>query len=111
MKMIFITGGSGYLGTVLIKKLLKKKYKVINLDPLFFSSSTYNQLKNKDIKHFVGITEDEYILDEIFQNNKIDSIIHLSGVSNDPTALLNSELTEKSNVYATKLLVNKAKKK
>lgn len=110
MKMIFITGGSGYLGTVLIKKLLKKKYKVINLDPLFFSSSTYNQLKNKDIKHFVGITEDEYILDEIFQNNKIDLIIHLSGVSNDPTALLNSELTEKSNVYATKLLVNKAKK-
>lgn len=110
MKTIFITGGSGYLGEVLIKKLLKKKYKIINLDPMFFSSSSFNQFKNKNIKNFIGVTEDKYILNEIFQNNKIDTIIHLSGVSNDPTALLDSKLTEKSNVFATKLLVNMAKK-
>ena len=29
MKKILITGGSGYLGTVLVNKLIKKNYKII----------------------------------------------------------------------------------
>lgn len=110
MKTILITGGSGYLGTVLVSKLVKKNYKIINLDPMIYSSSSTYQNSHKNVKNFIGVTEDKYILDEIFTNNKVDSIIHLSGVSNDPTALLDPALTEKSNIFATKLLVKVAKK-
>lgn len=110
MKTILITGGSGYLGTVLVSKLVKKNYKIINLDPMIYSSSSTYQNSYKNVKNFIGVTEDKYILDEIFTNNKVDIIIHLSGVSNDPTALLDPALTEKSNIFATKLLVKVAKK-
>ena len=110
MKTILITGGSGYLGTLLVAKLIKKNYKIINLDPiLYFSSSTY-QKRHKNIRNFIGVTEDKYILNEIFNNNKIYAVIHLSGVSNDPTAVLDPVLTDRSNILATKLLVEKAKK-
>ena len=111
MKTILITGGSGYLGTVLVNKLIKKNYKIINLDSMFYFSSLNNQKIHKKIINFIGVTEDKYILDEIFFSNyKIHTVIHLSGVSNDPTALLDPALTEKSNVFATKLLVKIAKK-
>ena len=110
MKTILITGGSGYLFTVLVNKLIKKNYKIINLDSMFYFSSLNNQKIHKKIINFIGVTEDKYILDEIFSNYKIHTVIHLSGVSNDPTALLDPALTEKSNVFATKLLVKIAKK-
>ena len=110
MKEILITGGSGYLGTVLVNKLVKKNYKIINLDPMIYSSSSTYQKTHRNVKNCIGVTEDKYILDDIFANNRIYAVIHLSGVSNDPTALLDPALTEKSNILATKLLVQKAKK-
>ena len=110
MKTIFITGGSGYLGAVLVKKLLKKNYKIINLDPMIYSNSPRVEKTHKNLKNFIGVTEDKYILNKIF-TNKIYAVIHLSGVSNDPTALLNPALTEKSNIQATKLLIKISKKK
>ena len=51
MKQILITGGAGYLGSVLIKKLVKKNYKVINLDPFLYSNiQTFNK-KNRVINY------------------------------------------------------------
>ena len=76
---------------------------------MIYSNSPNITQKNKNIKNFIGVTEDKYILEKIF-TNKIYAVIHLSGVSNDPTALLNPALTEKSNIKATKILVKLAKK-
>ena len=39
LKKILVTGGSGFIGSNLIKYLLKKKYKVINVDKLSYSST------------------------------------------------------------------------
>ena len=52
MKTILITGGSGYLGTVLVNKLVKKNYKIINLDPMIFSSSSTYQKTHKNVKTY-----------------------------------------------------------
>ena len=45
MKKVIVTGGYGFIGSNLIKYLLKKKYFVINIDKLSYSSNLYN-LKN-----------------------------------------------------------------
>ena len=39
MKKILVTGGSGFIGSNLVNYLIKKKYYVINIDKLTYSSS------------------------------------------------------------------------
>ena len=48
MKKVIVTGGSGFIGSNLVNFLIKKKFFVINLDKLTYSSNTYkNDLRNK----------------------------------------------------------------
>tara|TARA_B100000963_G_scaffold81132_1_gene69026 strand:+ start:4915 stop:5925 length:1011 start_codon:yes stop_codon:yes gene_type:complete len=47
MKRFIVTGGYGFIGSNLIRLLLKKKYKVLNIDNLSYSAQKYNL---KDIK-------------------------------------------------------------
>ena len=98
------------MGSVLTEKLVKKSYKVITLDPLIYSDTPSAPKKNKNIINYVGLTEDNYMLNKIFDDHRINSVIHLSGISNDPTAILNPELTKKSNIIATEKLVKISKK-
>ena len=46
MKKVIVTGGAGFIGSNLVKYLLKKKYFVINIDKLSYSANPYN---TKDI--------------------------------------------------------------
>tara|TARA_B100000579_G_C22834052_1_gene857607 strand:+ start:1447 stop:2463 length:1017 start_codon:yes stop_codon:yes gene_type:complete len=45
MKKVVVTGGAGFIGSNLVKYLIKKKYFVINIDKLSYSANPYN-LKN-----------------------------------------------------------------
>jgi len=48
MKKIIVTGGSGFIGSNLVDFLIKKKFFVINLDKLTYSSNKYqNGLRDK----------------------------------------------------------------
>ena len=42
MKKIIVTGGLGLIGSNLIDLLIKRKFKVINLDKITYSSNFYN---------------------------------------------------------------------
>ena len=44
MKKVIVTGGSGFIGSNLVNYLIKKRYFVINVDKLTYSS---NKLKNR----------------------------------------------------------------
>ena len=55
MKKFIVTGGSGFIGSNLVKFLLKKKYFVINIDKLSYSANPYNLRdikKNKNYRFF-----------------------------------------------------------
>ena len=45
MKKIIVTGGSGFIGSNLVEYLIKKKYFVINIDKLTYSSNNYSKKK------------------------------------------------------------------
>ena len=45
MTKLIVTGGAGFIGSNLVKYLLKKNYFVINIDKLSYSANPYN-LKN-----------------------------------------------------------------
>ena len=47
---ILVTGGCGYVGSVLIPRLLKKNYKIINIDTQWFGNYLKNHRNLKNIK-------------------------------------------------------------
>ena len=53
MKRVIVTGGAGFIGSNLVKYLLKKKYFVINLDKLGYSANPYNLKNLKKNKNYV----------------------------------------------------------
>ena len=52
MQNIIVTGGLGFIGSNLIKTLIKKKYNVINLDKITYASNFYNVREFKNIKKY-----------------------------------------------------------
>ena len=68
MKKVIVTGGLGFIGSNLIELLLKKKYKVINIDKNTYSSNFYNVKEFKKNKNY------KYVKCDI-ANNKLAKII------------------------------------
>ncbi len=97
---ILILGGCGYVGTLLVEKLIKKKHKIIVYDTQWFG----NYLKkNKKLKIIKGDIRN--IPNRIF--HKVDTVIHLANIANDPGVELNQNLSWEVNVLATLDILNK----
>lgn len=102
--MILLTGGAGYIGSVLTQKLLDRGYKVRIYDRFFWGrehlpKNRHLELVTGDIRNFDA--------KNLFA---IDSIIHLAALSNDPTAEFNPKANFAINFKATKKLATIAKK-
>ena len=65
MKKIVVTGGLGFIGSNLIKLLLSKKYYVINIDKVSYSSNFYN------VKEFSSSKKYKFIKADLNNKNKI----------------------------------------
>ena len=52
MKKIIVTGGSGFIGSNLVKFLMNKNYFVINIDNLSYSANPYNLKKISNSKKY-----------------------------------------------------------
>ena len=53
MHTLIVTGGLGFIGSNLIELLLKKKYNVVNIDKVTYSSNFYNT--KKEIDYFLSL--------------------------------------------------------
>ncbi len=100
---IFVTGGCGYKGHVLIPKLLERGYEVISFDLQWFGNYL-NPHKNLEI-----IKGDVRDIDNISLSG-VDCIIHLSSIANDPCGDLDPKLTWEVSALATMQLADKAKR-
>ena len=98
---IFVTGGCGYKGTVLIPKLLKRGYNVQVLDTHWFGNF---HPAHSNLTVTKGDVRD---IDRINLEG-VDTVIHLSSVANDPCGDLNPKLTWEISALATMQLADKA---
>lgn len=97
---ILVTGGCGYVGSVLTPKLLDQGHNVTVYDIMWFG----NFLKeHKNLKIIQG---DIRNIDAIPMTGT-DAIIHLANIANDPCGDLNAKLAWEVNVLATMGMVEK----
>lgn len=104
---VLVTGGAGYVGSLLVPALLDMDYEVTVLDWFIFEPTLFVNLKSKLLTNITGDIRDKELVNKILKNT--DSIIHLAGMSNDPSAVINPKVTEDINFKATVNLAKSAK--
>ena len=107
-KRIVLTGGAGYLGSILTPQLLKEGHHVHVIDKLYFGKgSLIPHESNSNLK----VTELDMFHHENISNlfKGADAVIHLASISNDPSGDLDPNLTIQTNFLATMSLARRAK--
>ena len=105
MKNILITGGAGYVGSILTRRLLENGYQVSVIDLMIYGEEVLPVHAN--FKKIKGDIRDIELLKSIIPGQ--DAIIHLACISNDPSFELNPELGKSINLDAFEPLVQIAK--
>ncbi|WP_180097142.1 MULTISPECIES: UDP-glucose 4-epimerase GalE [unclassified Acinetobacter] len=84
MAKILVTGGAGYIGSHTCVELLNAGYEVVVLDNLCNSAAEslnrVQQLTQKSLTFIEGDIRDGQLLDQVFQQNSIDAVIHFAGL-------------------------------
>jgi len=108
MKTVLVTGGAGYVGAVLVPKLLHAGYFVKVIDLFLYGDHVLSSVKDHPgLEQIKGDIRDSKLLRRIIPG--CDSIIHLACISNDPSFELNPELGKSINYDAFIPLVDIAK--
>lgn len=102
-KLILVTGGCGYIGSMLVEKLVELGHSVRVVDKQYWGTSGIDLLPRVEI-----INADVRNVDPRWFKN-VDSVVHLASLSNDPTAEFDEGATYSINYVATKNLVEAAK--
>lgn len=101
---VLVTGGGGYVGAVLVPKLLWAGYAVKVLDLFLYGQDVLAEVRdNPKLEMVKGDLRDRALLEKILPG--CDAVIHLACISNDPSFELNPDLGKSINYDAFRPLV------
>ena len=99
LKKILVTGGAGYVGAVLVPKLLRHGYQVKVIDLYLYGKDVLAEVKSSpDLIEVKGDIRDKELLSR--EIPATDAVIHLACISNDPSYELDPELGKSINYDA-----------
>lgn len=114
-KKILVTGGSGFIGSHLVRLLVNRypDYAIVNLDLLTYAGNpeNLNDVDSLPNYSFVkGDITDEAFIDDLFAREGFDAVIHLAAESHVDRSIMDPLAFVKTNVLGTAVLLNAAKK-
>lgn len=106
---ILITGGAGYIGSILTKELLDEGHRVQVLDNFRYEQTSLLDITYRTDLHIVrGDVRDERLYNQLIQDN--DCIIPLACLVGAPLCQQNAQEAEQVNLKAIEFLVKKTSK-
>lgn len=116
MKTYLITGGAGFIGSSLADNLIKENRVVVIdnfcdfYDPNLKEKNVSENLENSNYKLYRGDIRDKDLLDLIFNENKIDVVIHLAAMAGVRPSIENPVLYQEVNCMGTQNILEIMKK-
>lgn len=102
-EVVLVTGGAGYVGSLLVSLLLQEGYAVKVLDNLMYRQHTlFQHFISKNFTFIKGDARNEEILREALKG--VDCIVHLAAIVGEPACKKDPELCYEVNLRATELL-------
>lgn len=106
---VLVTGGAGYLGSVLVGKLLQENHSVRVLDVLMFGGeSLLPYIYNNNFNFIKGDLRNRDTISKSLLN--IDCVFHLAALVGEPACSINAVLTEQINHESAILIAKTAQK-
>jgi nucleoside-diphosphate-sugar epimerase len=106
---VLVTGGAGYIGSVLVRQLLNKGYKVRVLDSLKFGGEAlYDVMMHPNFEFFNGDIRDTVAVENALVG--IDAIAHLAAIVGDPACKKFSEEANETNWIGSVALFESAER-
>lgn len=102
---IYVTGGAGYVGAVLVPRLLKQGFEVTVLDLMIYGEDVLED--HSKLNTIKGDIRDKELLENTIPGH--NAVIHLACISNDPSFELNPGLGKSINLDAFRPLVEISK--
>ena len=120
IKKVIVTGGYGFIGSNLVKYLLKKKYFVVNIDKLTYSANLYNlkDLKSKKYVFYKADINNKALFLKILKKYNPSVVFNLAAETHvdrsidSPEPFINSNINGVYNVLESiRSYIKKTKKK
>lgn len=114
-KKILITGGAGFIGSHLVKRFVREypDCQVVNLDALTYAGNLESLANIEDAENYTfvkGSIEDSDLVEKIFRDHGIDSVIHCAAESHVDRSIMDPLAFVRTNVLGTCTLLNAARK-
>ena len=103
MRNILVTGGAGFIGSNFVKHMLNTyEYRIINIDVLTYAGNLENLSdieQNPNYTFVRGDIRDRKLLDKLFKEYQIDTVVNFAAESHVDRSIENPEIFLTTNIF------------